>query len=93
MAQEKKKPAQGQPINMGSPKQKAEFPLQKINFILIGVCLLLIIVGFLLMSGSPNTGDTWNADIFSSRRTVVGPTVAFLGFVLMIPAIIIRKKK
>lgn len=92
MAQDKKKAVEAQP-EAAKQQPKAEFPLQKINFILIGVCLLLIVLGFLLMAGSPNEGTTWNADIFSSRRTVVGPTVAFLGFVLMIPAIIIRRKK
>lgn len=72
--------------------QQAGMPLGKINFILMGVCLLLIVVGFVLMSGSANEGDTFNADIFNSMRTSVGPFISFLGFVLMAFAIIYKKK-
>ncbi|MBQ0116015.1 MAG: DUF3098 domain-containing protein [Bacteroidales bacterium] len=68
-------------------------PLGKINFILMGVCLLLIVVGFWLMTGSANEGDKFNYDIFESSRIVVGPFLAFAGFVLMAVAIIYRKKK
>jgi uncharacterized membrane protein len=68
------------------------FPLGKINFILMAVCLVLIILGFLLMIGSSNTGSTFNYDIFASRRTVVGPFIAFIGFILMAFAIIYKGK-
>lgn len=71
----------------------AKMPLGKINFILMGVCLLLIVVGFWLMTGSANEGDKFNYDIFESSRIVVGPFLAFAGFVLMAVAIIYRKKK
>ena len=58
----------------------------------MGICLLLIVIGFWLMTGSANVGDTFNNDIFESRRVTVGPIIAFLGFVLMAFAIIYRKK-
>ncbi len=67
--------------------------LGKINYILMAVCLLLIIVGFVLMGGSANEGDTFNYDIFNNTRTVVGPMFAFAGFVLMAFAIIFRPSK
>ncbi len=52
-------------------------------------CVALIIIGFLLMSGgSSSIEGGFNPDIFSTRRIVVGPTVAFLGFLLMAFAII-----
>ncbi len=72
--------------------KKNVFPLDKINFVLIAICVVLIALGFILMAGSPNEGSTFNYDIFSSRRTVVGPTIALLGFVLMVPAIMYKKK-
>ena len=72
--------------------EKVTYPLGKINFILMGICLLLIVIGFWLMTGSTNVGDTFNNDIFESRRVTVGPIIAFLGFVLMAFAIIYRKK-
>ena len=63
-------------------------PLHRVNYLLMGGCLLLIVVGFALMAGSPNEGTTFNYDIFESRRTVVGPLLAFVGFLLMGFAII-----
>jgi hypothetical protein len=53
----------------------------------------MIVVGFLLMAGGASEVDAYNADIFSTRRIVVGPLFAFLGFVLMAAAIIIRPNK
>ncbi|MDE7451959.1 MAG: DUF3098 domain-containing protein [Paramuribaculum sp.] len=58
-------------------------PLQRINFILMAVAAVMIVLGFLLMTGAPATAEEFNPDIFSTRRIVVGPTIAFLGFVFM----------
>lgn len=73
-------------------QQPGAFPLEKVNFILIAVCVALIVGGFALMTGSANTGTTWNEDIFSPRRTVVAPMVALSGFALMIFAIMYQRK-
>ena len=67
----------------------SERPFNKTNFILMGACLLMIVVGFLLMCGSGSSVEGgFNPDIFSTRRIVVGPAVAFLGFLLMAFAIV-----
>lgn len=71
---------------------KVTYPLGKINFILMAICLLLIIIGFWLMTGDANVGDTFNKNLFESSRVTTGPIIAFLGFVLMAFAIIYRKK-
>ena len=71
---------------------KVSYPLGRINFILMGICMLLIVIGFWLMTGSANTRDTFNKDLFESSRVSTGPIIAFLGFVLMAFAIIYRKK-
>ena len=73
-------------------KGKVSYPLTKINFILMGFCLLLIVIGFWLMTGDANVGDTFNKNLFESSRVTTGPIIAFLGFVLMAFAIIYRKK-
>lgn len=73
-------------------KGKVSYPLGKINYILMAICLLLIIIGFALMGGSANVGTKFNNDLFESSRVTTGPIIAFLGFVLMAFAIIYRKK-
>ena len=87
MAKEEKKVQ-----NENNAGGKVSYPLGKINFILMGICLLLIIIGFALMGGSANVGDKFNNDIFESSRVTTGPIIAFLGFVLMAFAILYRKK-
>lgn len=69
-------------------------PFTKMNFILMAVCAAMIVIGFILMSGGGSSIEGgFNPDIFSTRRIVVGPTVSFLGFLLMAFAIIYRPKK
>lgn len=68
-------------------------PFGKMNFILMGICLALIIIGFALMAGPGSSVEAgFNPDIFSTRRIVVGPTIAFIGFLCMAFAIIYRPK-
>ncbi len=62
----------------------SQMPLVKINFLLMGIAALMIIVGFILISGgAPADADTFNPEVFSTRRIVVGPTITFLGFIFM----------
>lgn len=72
---------------------KATMPLGTVNFIAMGICAVLIIAGFVLMLGPGSTPEAFNADIFSTRRIVVGPLLAFLGFVAMAVAIIIKPRQ
>lgn len=65
-----------------------------VNLWMMGGCLVLIILGFILMSGgSSSVEGGFNPDIFSTRRIVVGPALAFLGFALMAVAIIWTPRK
>ncbi len=73
--------------------EKVQLPLVKINFIMMACSALLIIIGFLLMLGGSSSGEEFNPDIFSTRRIIVGPTIAFIGFVAMGVSIIYRPKK
>lgn len=66
--------------------------LGKINFILIAVGFLIVVLGFVLMTGSTTTTE-FNPDIFSIRRIVVGPMIAFFGFIFVIFAILFKSKK
>lgn len=67
-------------------------PLVRANFIGMAIAGLCIVAGFLLMLGGSTTETEFNPDIFSTRRIVVGPALAFIGFVAMGVAIIYKKK-
>ncbi|EFA97999.1 hypothetical protein BFS16_04675 [Hoylesella timonensis] len=71
---------------------KRNFAFDKVNFMLLAIGVVVVIIGFLLMSGSGSTETAYNPDIFSVRRIKVAPVVCFLGFVSIIFAII-RKPK
>ena len=66
--------------------------LPKFNVILIAVCVLIIVIGFALMTGEPSGATEYNPDIFSFRRITLGPMISLAGFVLMIAAILFPKK-
>ena len=64
-------------------------PFSALNFWLMGGCLILILLGYLFMSGGGSEDPNgFNPDIFSTRRIVVGPLLSFLGFLLMAFAIV-----
>ena len=70
-----------------------DFAFGKDNFILIGVSIVLIIIGFVVMRGGGSTdGVTFNPEIFSARRIVVAPVITVIGFLLMIFAILKKNK-
>ena len=71
---------------------KEKFALDKKNFILIAIGVIIIIAGLLLMTGPSSTENHFEPDIFSTRRIVVAPLVCFVGFVFMIFAIMFRSK-
>ena len=74
-------------------EERSSLPLTKNNFIGMAVAGLLIVVGFLLMLGGSSTPEEFNPEIFSTRRIVVGPSIAFIGFVSMAIAIVLRPKE
>lgn len=73
-------------------ERASEFPLGRRNFRLMILSAILIVGGFLLMLGAGSDTD-FNPDIFSARRIVVGPTIAFIGFVCMAISIIVKPNK
>lgn len=68
--------------------EKRNFAFDKVNFILLAIGMLIIIVGFILMSGSGSTETTFNPDIFSVRRIKVAPVVCLFGFLFIIYGIL-----
>ncbi len=60
-----------------------QMPLIKNNFVLMAVAGVMIVLGFALMAGGATDWNSFNEDIFSMRRIVIGPTISFLGFLFM----------
>ena len=52
---------------------KKNFALGRQNFIIIAVSVLIIVIGFVLMSGAGSSEEAFNPDIFSARRIKVAP--------------------
>ena len=70
------------------------FAFGKKNYYILGAGLLLLIIGYFLMSGgAANSADEFNAEeLFSARRITVAPIVVLIGYVVIGVAIMYRDK-
>lgn len=64
----------------------------KWNYILLGIGVAAIILGFLLMVGPSSSEAHFQPDIFSFRRIKLAPAVCFFGFIFVIYAIMHKPK-
>lgn len=71
---------------------KRDFAFSKVNYILLAIGMAVVVLGFLLMSGSGSTETSYDPDIFSARRIKVAPLLCLAGFVSMIYAVVYRPK-
>ena len=71
---------------------KKDFAFSRMNYILLAAGMLVVVLGFILMSGDSSTTEAYNPDIFSARRTRVAPVVCLIGFVSIIYAVIHKPK-
>jgi membrane-bound ClpP family serine protease len=72
--------------------EKKDFAFDKVNYLLLAIGMAVVVVGFLLMSGSGSTESAYDPDIFSARRIKVAPLVCLVGFVSMIYAVVRRPR-
>ena len=59
--------------------------------IILLIACMLIIIGYLLMSGDGTTEQAFNPDVFSTRRIVVAPMLCLAGYLLVVVGILRRK--
>lgn len=73
-------------------KKQYLFSKKRYQFLLLSI--LIIGVGFLLMSGGgSNNPDVFNNEIYSFRRIRLAPLVVILGFIMCIVSILYRDKE
>lgn len=60
--------------------------------IILLIACMLIIIGYLLMSGDGTTEQAFNPDVFSTRRIVVAPMLCLAGYLLVVVGILRRKQ-
>ena len=67
----------------------ADLAFGKINYQLMVACIVLLIIGYMLMSGGKQTDpNVFNEEIFSFRRITLAPIVVILGYIVGVYAII-----
>lgn len=71
---------------------KNNFAFARINFILLAISMVVVVIGYILMSGSGSTHEQFNESIFDFRHTTLAPIVCFFGYLMMIVAILYRPK-
>ena len=76
---------------MSENTNNRRMPFGAKNYALMAVGVLVIVVGFMLMSGGGNhTATEFDWSIYSTRRITIAPIVVLLGFVIEILAIMVR---
>ena len=76
---------------MSENSNNQRMPFGAKNYALMAVGVLVIVVGFMLMSGGGNhTATEFDWSIYSKRRITIAPIVVLLGFVIEILAIMVR---
>ena len=72
---------------------KKQFAFEKSNYILLLIGVVIIVAGFILMTGPGSTETHFEPDIFSFRRIKLAPAICFGGFIFVIYAIMHKGSK
>jgi len=73
--------------------KKPEFLFSASNYKILIIGLVVIALGFILMSGGANENpNVFNEDVYSFRRIRLAPTVVLIGFGIIIYSILKKSK-
>ena len=73
--------------------KKLEFLFGATNYKILIIGLVVIAIGFILMSGGANENpNVFNEDVYSFRRIRLAPTVVLIGFGITIYSILKKSK-
>ena len=79
---------------MKNEESKQEFLFEKINYKILLIGIVVIAIGFILMSGGGSEDPKVFSDaIFNFRRIRIAPTVVLIGFGITIYSILKNPKK
>lgn len=71
-----------------------DFAFRKINYILMAAGLLLLILGYVLLSGGGSKDpNEFSYDLFNARRLIIAPLCMLSGIIVEICAIMIKPKE
>ena len=80
-------------IQIKNEDEGFRFCFGKVNYILMGIGLLVLAVGYILLTGGGSDDpNVFNPAMFDQRRLFVAPVLIVLGFVIEIVAIMFHKK-
>ena len=65
---------------------------RKMNYILMGIGALLLLIGYICLSGGDVPDEVFDGEIFNTRRIVVAPIMILLGLLTEIVAIMWHPK-
>lgn len=75
-------------------KYKPYFIFERKNFVVMGIGLGIIVLGFLLMvGGGSDDPNVFNPDIYSWRRIRLAPILVLIGFGVEVYAILLNPSK
>ena len=78
--------------NMKNDRKK--FLLNRSNYKILIISLVIIFFGYILMSGGKSEDpNEFNPEIFNFQRIRLAPTVIIFGFILVIYSILYNEKK
>jgi hypothetical protein len=70
--------------------QKQTFVFEKKNYLLMGVGIAFMILGYLLMQGGGSEDpNVFNEDIFNARRITWAPLMLIIGLIIEVYAIMV----
>lgn len=71
-----------------------QLPFGKINYILMGVGIIILALGYILLAGGGSDDpNVFNPAMFDAQRLVWAPILIVLGFIVEIFAIMYKSKK
>lgn len=74
-------------------EKEQETVLSKKNYIILIIGSILIIAGYIMMSGEGSTLAAYNPDIFSGTRIRIAPLLCLLGYLLNVFGILYRPRQ